>query len=94
MFVDRIWLSKKSIVDRFFKINQFLWAYIPLEISRIWWSVIQLDIASYMLGKFLYWDNSNEYYGNNHFISKKLMKTDFYSKKRDYLINEVKKMNY
>jgi hypothetical protein len=44
----------------------------------IWWEILNLDISTYMLRKFLYWDWSYEYYWNNHWISEKVKKWDFY----------------
>jgi len=42
-----------------------------------------------MLKKFMYGDWSSDYYGNNHWISKKLMKTDFYKDIEKKAINET-----
>jgi len=42
-----------------------------------------------MLKKFMYGDWSSDYYGNNHWISKKLMKTDFYKDNINYIKNKV-----
>jgi len=80
MFVDPSW-TVKNLLPNLITIKD-IWYDLStnfiLNMTGIWWKVFNLDISSYMLAKFMYWDGNSEYYNNDHFISQKLMETDFY----------------
>jgi RHS repeat-associated protein len=96
--------SKEIIYNKFFKdVDKaaFIWLNITwlggeLMDSRktpLLWIFDQdmnFEISSYMLSKFMYWKWNKDFYWNNHFISKKVMKTNFYKDIVSQMVTDVK----
>jgi hypothetical protein len=99
--VDRSGLSKDSMItieeiiqDIAVKaILDWIWIWgkitdLPNYLPKV--DIPNLNVSSYMLRNFMYWDWSSEYYWNEHWISEKLMKTDFYKKQLNKAKDKVK----
>jgi RHS repeat-associated protein len=85
MWVDPSWNVKELLINSFYDTSTF----IGLNSTWIWWEWVWLNVSLYMLAKFMYWNWSSDYYWNNHWISQKLMKTDFYKSTKQKAINET-----
>jgi hypothetical protein len=71
MGTEKISISTKEVFE---DISVHFW----LNVTWIWWEAAWLDISSYMLAKFMYWNGASDYYWTNHWISEKVKDSDFY----------------
>jgi hypothetical protein len=74
MFTDPSGMTKSAIVDAWHDSSTF----ILLNATWIWWDIVGLDVSAYMLGKFMYDNWTSDYYWSEHWISEKLIDTNFY----------------